>query len=138
MFTVPPTENVLRRLDDLPRYSGIMQLFRSQTEVMRPARYFKRRARRLREYGFTPEDAAVLALGSFGTTDNTDVLGAHFVVTFDQPMIRLWVTRQSEIRESLATMQRNLSQPYRHALLPRVCRPEQALASADAPVPRQP
>ncbi len=41
-------------------------MFFKRVEVLYPGRYFKRWARRLRETGFTREDAKVLALGTFG------------------------------------------------------------------------
>ena len=47
---------------------------------------FKRWTRRLKEYGFTKEDAEVLALATFGTTLNGDILGMHILATSDQPM----------------------------------------------------
>jgi len=124
LFVVPQTENVLQRLEVLPRYSGVIRLFRSRTEVAMPARYFKRWARRLREYGFTREDAAVLALATFGTTSDANVLGMHFVATFDRSMINQWLVQNAAIRARLAVMQRNLSVPYRLAPLPQVLRPE--------------
>ncbi|MFQ5595916.1 MAG: hypothetical protein ACE5HA_17370 [Anaerolineae bacterium] len=124
LFIVPPTDNVLRRLESLPRYSAIIHLFRNRTEVVQPARYFKRWARRLRDHGFTREDAAVLALATFGTSKDAGVLGMHCVATLDQPMIRQWAAQKAAIRKRLATMQRNLPAPYRHASLPQVRRPE--------------
>lgn len=124
LFIVPPTENVLRRLESLPRYAAIIHLFRNRTEVVHPARYFKRWSRRLRDHGFTREDAAVLALATFGTSKDTDVLGMHFVATLDQPMIHHWAAQQKAIRKRLAAMQQNLQVPYCHAPLPKVQRPE--------------
>jgi hypothetical protein len=67
LFIVPGTDNVLRCLEGLPRYSAIVRLFRNRTEAVLPARYFKRWARRLRDHGFTREDAAVLALATWQT-----------------------------------------------------------------------
>jgi len=64
LFILPQTERVLRYLERLPHYAPLILLFRSQTQVTYPTRYFKRWARRLRDYGFTREDAGVLAIGS--------------------------------------------------------------------------
>lgn len=124
LFVVPQTENVLRRLEALPRYSAVIHLFRSRTKVTVPARYFKRWARRLREHGFTREDAAVLALATFGTTSDANVLGMHFVATFDLSMINQWSMQNTAIHARLAAMQRDLPIPYRYAPLPQVLRPE--------------
>lgn len=41
--------------------------FLDEVEVIRVGRYARRWATRLREYGFTREDAAVFSLGTFGT-----------------------------------------------------------------------
>ena len=104
---------------------GWYRLFRERTEVVFPARYFRRWARRLRDQGFTREDAAVLALATFGTDKDAQVLGMHFVVTFDQGMIQQWIAQRGAIRKRLAAMQQNLPAPYRHAPLPEVRRPEE-------------
>jgi hypothetical protein len=124
LFVVPASELILQRLDSLSRYSAIIHLFRQSIEVAFPTRYFKRWARRLRDYGFTKEDAAVLALASFGTNEKADILGMNYVATFDQPMIQQWATQQTAIREQFAAMQRNLPPPYDQAFLPQVQRPE--------------
>ena len=69
---------------------ALIRFFLARTEVAQSTRYFKRWARRLRDYGFTKEDAEVLALATFGTNQNADILGMHVVATFDQPMINQW------------------------------------------------
>ena len=122
---LPSTEGVLRRLEDRPRYAAIIQLFRQRAEVALPTRYFKRWARRLQDYGFTPEDAGVLALATFGTDKDAALLGMRVMVTFDQPMIQRWTAARTAIQAHLAAMQQNLPMPYRQAALPQVLRPEQ-------------
>ena len=135
LFILPQTENLLRRLEQFPRYAVLIRRFLGTMKVFRPARYFKslakrdpdlsgRWARRLREYGFTKEDAEVLALATFGTTEDVDVLGMHVVATFDQPMMNQWSAQQAEIQKRLSNMRRNLRGPYRHVSLPTVERPE--------------
>jgi hypothetical protein len=124
LFIVPSTERVLQRLEGFPRYASIIRLFRSRTEVVFPTRYFRRWTRRLRGRGFSREDAAVLALATFGTAKDAQVLGMHFVATQDQPMIRQWAMQQTLIQDGLYLMQRNLPAPYCHALLPQVRAPE--------------
>lgn len=86
LFILPQTYNLLKRLNHLSRYVVIIRHFLAATQVSYPARYFKRWKRRLQEYGFTKEDAEVLALATFGTTPNGDILGMHIVATSDQPM----------------------------------------------------
>jgi len=124
LLIVPPTDNVLKRLALFADYAPLIALFRSRAEVILPARYFKRWARRLRDYGFTREDAAVLALGTFGTNRDASVLGAHFVATFDKPMINNWRMQQAPIQKRLAAMRPHLQLSYRAAALPQVRRPE--------------
>ena len=124
-FIVPPTESVLQRLEDRPRYAALIRLFRQRVEIAFPTRYFKRWARRLQEYSFTPEDAGVLALATFGTDENTSILGMHIVATFDQSMIARWTAQCTAIQAHLAAMQQDLPMPYRQAILPQVLRPEQ-------------
>ncbi len=82
--------------------------------------YFKRWARRLRDYGFTREDAAILALGTFSTGNEDGILGMDLVATFDQPMIHQWAMQHTAIQKHLIAMQENLPNPYRQALLPQV------------------
>ena len=108
----------------LARYGGIIRLFRDRMQVALPARYFTRWSRRLRDFGFTPEDAAVLALGTFGTNESGTILGMDYIATFDQPVIRHWATRQGAIRERWQTMKGDLPAPYRDAPLPDVQSPE--------------
>ena len=127
LFILPQTEKVLQRLAQLPHFAALIQSFLAHTQVAQPTRYFKRWARRLRDYGFTKEDADVLALATFGTNQNADILGMHVVATFDQPMINQWTAQQEAIQERLSNMQRNITVPYRHAPLPKVQRPEYIL-----------
>ncbi len=97
LFIVPPTARFLQRLEDSPRYGTVIRLFRDRVEVAWPTRYFIRWSRRLRESGFTPEDAAVLALATFGTGEAGSILGMENVVTFDHPMIRNWAFQRAAI-----------------------------------------
>jgi hypothetical protein len=134
-FMVPSTESVLRRLGDRPRYTAIIHLFRQHVEVAFPTRYFKRWARRLQGYGFTPEDAGVLALGTFGTDQEARILGMHVVVTFDQPMVTQWATQRAAIQAHLAAMQQDLPMPYRQTDLPQVLRSEDVDRGLNLPKP---
>lgn len=125
LFIIPPTSSILRQLRNLPRYSALIEIFLNHVEIVFPARYFKRWTRRLQEYGFTPEDAHVLALATFCTGQEADFLGVHTVATFDRPMIRHWAAQLLTIQEHLTAMQRDLPEPYRSAVLPRVLHPGQ-------------
>lgn len=134
-FIVPSTENVLRRLEERPRYAAILRLFRQRVEVAFPTRYFKRWARRLQRYSFTPEDARVLALATFSTDSDASVLGMHAIVTFDQPMITQWAAQRTVIQTHFAAMQHNLPRPYCQVSLPQVIGPEDVARASNLSVP---
>jgi hypothetical protein len=86
-------------------------MFLKRVEVLYPGRYFKRWARRLRETGFTREDAKVL--------------GVQVVVTYDRPMMRKWALERSELQERLARMTEAMDDPFGRARLPDVLYPEE-------------
>lgn len=124
LYILPHTKKILDRLEPLSRYTEIIRRFNRDTQVLYPAQYFKRLKRRIQEYGFTNEDSEVLALATFGTTQNKDILGVHGIVTFDRPMINQWKTQHAVIQKRLFNMQRNLSSPYCKVSLPIVEHPE--------------
>jgi hypothetical protein len=126
-FMVPSTEGVLRRPEERPRYAAIIRLFRRRVEVAFPTRYFKRWTRRLQAHGFTPEDAGVLALATFGTDKEAQILGMHMIVTFDQPMVTQWTVQHTAIQARLTTMQQELLMPYSQASFPEVLLPAQMI-----------
>jgi len=100
-------------------------------EVPFPTRYFKRWTRRLQTHGFTPEDASVLALATFGTDKEERILGMHMVVTFDQPMVTHGAVQRTAIQTRLTAMQQELLMPYRQASLPEVLLPAQMARGVD-------
>ena len=126
-FIVPPTESVLRRLEERPRYTALIRLFLERVGIAFPARYCKHWVRRLQQYGFTPEDASVLALATFGTDQDTSILGMHGVVTFDQAMMTQWTVQYPAIQAHLSAMLQDLPMPYCYAALPEVLRPGDVL-----------
>ena len=125
LFVSPSSMRVLQRLAGLPRYSVIVRRFREGVDVALPTQYNKRWMRRLRDCGFAREDAAVLALATFGTDEEATILGMHFVATYDQPLINNWTVQEKILRTRLETMQRDIPVPYCDSLLPKVLRPEQ-------------
>ncbi len=131
LFVTGGTLNILRRLKVLPRYSTVIAAFLERTEGAQPTRYCKRWARRLRGFGFTREDAHILALASFGTSQRKNVLGMHFVATYDQPLINQWSLQHNKIEERLEVMRRDLRAPYDQVTLPHVLRPEEILPSGE-------
>ena len=124
LFVTAGTINILSQLEDSPRYSAVITTFLDRVETVHPTRYFKRWARRLRAFGFTREDAYVLALACFSTSHGVDVLGMDLVVTYDQAMITHWSVQKGDIRERLKAMRDNLHPPYDQVSLPQILRPE--------------
>lgn len=90
---------------------------------MTPTRYNKRWTRRLREYGFSAEDAKVLSLATFGSDEANTILSVNFVATFDQPLLNNWEIHQSAIQSRLNAMKSDIAAPYNQAMLPQVTRP---------------
>lgn len=125
LFIAPPTANVLNHLMHYPHYATIIQLFLNRVEIAQPTRYFKRWARRLRDYGFTREDAAMLALATFSTNADGSMLGMHALATFDQPMMNQWAKQITNVEDRLQQMRNDLHEPYTSAVLPEVLRPDQ-------------
>lgn len=125
LYMAPSSARVLQRLVELPRYSTSVRRFQQRVEVVFPTRYYKRWARRLRDCDFGREDAAVLALATFGTNEKLTIWGMHFVATYDQPLINNWTVQEESLRARLEMMQRDIPAPYCDSLLPQVLRPEQ-------------
>jgi hypothetical protein len=86
----------------------------------------------LREYGFTREDALVLALATYGTDSTGDILGEDALITLDQPFLNNFQIHQAELQSRLAAMTDGLPEPYRNARLPVVQHPEELVQSAPA------
>jgi len=124
LFIVPSSQIVLDLLRRLPRYTVVIQAFLNRIEVAFPTRYFTRWSRRLREFGYTPEDARVLALASFGSDQGGNFIGMHWVATYDQPLMSLWTLKQAAIARRLKAMSDQIPHPYSQAKLPKVSKPE--------------
>lgn len=104
-----------------------VQLFLANVQVLRISHYFKRWARRLGDFGFSYEDAKILAYGSFGTDEAGELLGVEFVATLDQPFINNYSKHREAIEIQLAAMTENLMPPFCHAALPVVMQPQELI-----------
>lgn len=120
LFIAPASASILGRLQTIPRFAPLIQLFVQRTQVATPTRYFMRWSRRVHELGFSPEDARMLALASFSTNNARDILGMHSFVTYDHPLVNLWEQKQDQIARRFDAMRRQLNAPYDHAELPGV------------------
>jgi len=120
LFIAPASANILGRLQNIPRFAPLIQLFLRHTQIATPTRYFTRWSRRVGEFGFSPEDARMLALGSFSTNQAGDILGMHGFITYDHPLVNLWDRKHDEIARRLIAMRRQLNEPYDLVELPSV------------------
>jgi hypothetical protein len=119
-FIAPASANILGRLQSIPRFARLIQVFLSRAPIATPTRYFTRWSRRVREFGFSPEDAWLLALGSFCTNQNRDILGMHCFITYDHPLVNLWHQEHNALERRLNAMRRQLTAPYNLVQLPSV------------------
>lgn len=95
-----------------------VRTFSATVEPMETGRYVKRWARRLREHGFTREDALVLALATYGTDSTGNILGVDALISLDQPFLTNFRRRQKELQARLSAMTKQLPAPYHRARLP--------------------
>jgi hypothetical protein len=118
------TSNVLRVLRNDETYASI-DTFLEMVTILYPTRYFRRWARRLRGMTFGREDANILGLGTFGTTEEGNVLGARYIVTWDEHLITKFASDLSLIQRKLNEMTVNLVLPFADATLPMPRLPEE-------------
>lgn len=117
------TAHVLQRREPDP----VVSHFLSHVSVLRPSRYHARWSRRLREYGFSREDAAILALCTFGTNPARDILGVSTLVTMDVPLLNNLHQHHATLLARLAAMTKSLRTPYCFAVLPSAKHPLELL-----------
>ena len=123
-YITPQSLHVLQQLAAQPEVKD----FLAEVSVIQVSRYARRWARRLREHGFTREDAVVLSLGTFGTDATGSVLGVDSVVTLDLALINNFYVRHDLLDRRLRAMTRQLPTPFRGVSLPAVWQVTQALA----------
>ena len=107
------------------------QFLLSLTRVLLAAPYFRRWARRVREEGFTREDAKMLGLATFGTTETGELLGVETVVTLDRPLTHHYTSTLPTLQGKLAAMATDLQAPFCHASLPKLRTPHEALSAIE-------
>lgn len=100
----------------------------AQTRTLQKGRYLRRWARRLRDVGFSPEDAIVIAYGSFGLNLHTQSIGVETVITNDLKLKTHFTARFSAIRDSFENMVTHLPDPYHELTLPRIVAVAEVLA----------
>jgi len=124
LFISRASFHVLQRL---ARYDEVRILL-DAVQVLSPTRYHARWARRVRETtGLAREDAALIAVTSFGSDLQGSILGAHLLITCDQPLVNGYLNHFSELQRRLRAMTVQLPTPFHQATLPRVMTPDEIL-----------
>ncbi len=123
-YITPQSLHILERLTA----RNEVRDFLDEVDVIQVGRYVRRWARRLREHGFTREDAVVLSLGTFGTDVDGGILGVGAVITLDLPLTNNFYHHRSTLEKRLRAMTQQLRVPYHRAALPELWQPGKALA----------
>jgi hypothetical protein len=126
LFISRYTFNVLQRL----RPYAVAQIVLDAMPVLSPTHYHTRWTRRVREStGLTREDAAMVALASFGSNDAGDLLGVHWLATSDQPLCNGYRAAFALLERRFRAMTVQLPSPFCHAALPQLATPDELLTA---------
>ena len=125
LYITEQTAHVLRRRPQLFAASIL-----ADTQPLQKGRYLRRWARRVRELTLSPEDAIVVAYGSFGIDLSFPRLGVETIVTNDLRLASHFRTRYVEIEHRFGEMIAQLSGPYTLAALPEVVTTANILAGS--------
>jgi len=104
--------------------------FLAETSPLQKGRYLRRWARRLHELAFAPEDAIVVAYGSFGIDERLSSIGVEAIVTNDLKLATHFHAQQAEITRRFHDMIAQLPTPYAALTLPAVVTTASILAQA--------
>lgn len=115
LYITEQTAHILQRRS--PLFAAVLL---AQTQALKKGRYLRRWARRLREEGFSPEDAIVIAYGSFGVDLHSQRVGVEVVITNDLRLAANFSTRITAIRNHFEQMIIQLPEPYRGLTLPKI------------------
>lgn len=122
LYITEQIANILQR-----RPAVFASAFLADTRTLKKARYLRRWARRLRELSFSPEDAIIIAYGSFGIDLTMPAVGVEIIVTGDLKLASHFNARQEEIRRRFENMISSLSEPYQTLVLPSIVTPTDIL-----------
>jgi hypothetical protein len=123
LFISDVTFQVIHRLS---RYS-VVGIFLDSVQILLPTRYRVRWARRIRETtGLSREDAAIIALASFGTNSAGTILGVHRLITYDQSMITGYINHLPILKDRLRAMISQVPTPFDQTTLPQLVTPDEA------------
>jgi hypothetical protein len=122
LYITEQTANILQR-----RPIVFASAFLTDTQTLKKGRYLRRWARRLRELSFSPEDAIIVAYGSFGVDLTMPAVGVEIIVTGDLKLAAHFSAKQEEIRGRFESMISSLSEPYQKLMLPSIATPTDIL-----------
>jgi len=124
LYITTECANILQRRQ--PRYAKTILI---RAETLSKGRYLRRWARRLRSFGFSPEDAVVTAYASFGLISHSQIARVEVVVTNDLRLAKNFKAQKANIEDRFKRMVSNLLDPYSSLKLPEVVTTADALAS---------
>jgi hypothetical protein len=90
-------------------------------------KYLRRWARRLREEGFSREDALILANATFGVDQQRKTLGAEVIITTDLGLVTKFNGDSGHIEARLRRMTAQLKPPHAGARIPDVVTPDDVM-----------
>ena len=109
LFISLPSYHVLQRR----RHYKEALVFLKFSEVLSPTRYHTRWARRIRETSkLSREDAAMIALATFGRDSSGPILGVPKLITYDLPMINGYQKKYLSLEHRLQAMTAQLDPPF--------------------------
>jgi hypothetical protein len=112
---------------NMPQNTALAAAILPDIRMLIPGKYLRRWARRLRSFGFSPEDAKMLAYTCFGIEQEEKTLGANVFVTLDLSLIRRYNVNFPNIVSRFRAMTTQLSFPYSGVQLPNVLTPQEVL-----------
>jgi hypothetical protein len=122
-YITEPLRHLLIQPHVLPLGRALLPHFR----LLTPGKYCRRWARRLREEGFSPEDALMVSHASFGVDAASETFGAQAVLTTDYALKARFERQFPVLSARFERMTRQLEPPYSNATLPNVLRPDELL-----------
>lgn len=122
LYITEQTVNILQRRTPIFAAPLLADL-----QPLKKGRYLRRWARRLRDLGFSPEDAIVLAYGSFGVTSDMLNIGVEAIVTADLKLAANYQGNYAEIEHRFKEMVNVLAGIYATLSLPQVLTTTQVL-----------
>jgi hypothetical protein len=115
IYITEQTSNVLVRRP--PIFAAPLM---AETRILKKGRYLRRWARRLKDFSFSPEDAMLLAYGSFGVDLHFQSVGVEAIITTDLKLASHYQAKFQEIENRFKDMIINLPEPYASLSLPDV------------------